>query len=54
EGLQPGDIITRINEESAASVGDIYKALESDKPLNITVKRKDREINFVIKPLIVD
>jgi len=54
EGLQPGDIIIKINDEAASSASDIYKALELDKPLSITIRRKDREINLVIKPQIVD
>jgi hypothetical protein len=38
----------------AKSAEDIYKSLESDKPLKITVKRKDREINLVVNPQIID
>ncbi|CAK9250533.1 unnamed protein product, partial [Sphagnum jensenii] len=54
EGLQPGDIIIKINDQLANSAEDIYKSLESDKPLKIIVRRKDREINLVVNPKIVD
>ncbi|XP_054156939.1 serine protease HTRA2, mitochondrial-like [Oppia nitens] len=52
-GIQPGDIITRINGLTAKSVEDIYKALEVDQSLSLTVRRRDRHINLVIKPQII-
>ncbi|CAG2164431.1 unnamed protein product [Oppiella nova] len=53
-GLQPGDIITRINGVEATSVEDIYRALEDEQVLSITIRRKDDDISLVIKPQTID
>ena len=54
EGVQPRDVIIRINGVTATSANDIYKALEKEQSLKLTIRRGDREINLVVKPQAID
>lgn len=50
-GLQPGDIVTRINGTEVISTSDVYAALsEPKKPLKIDLYRGLKKITVTIEP----
>lgn len=50
-GLEPGDIVTRINGMEVVSTSDVYAALsEPKKPLKIDLYRGLKKITVTIEP----
>ncbi|XP_076301312.1 HTRA2-related serine protease [Lasioglossum baleicum] len=49
-GLQQGDIITHVNDETVTSATNIYKAIDSSKILNLTVVRQMQVLRLAIEP----
>lgn len=49
-GLQSGDIITHVNDETVTSAINIYKAIDSSKILNLTVVRQMQVLRLAIEP----
>jgi len=47
-GMQPGDIITRINETEIKSASDVYKIIEQQSELRVTVLRNHQPMNLTI------
>jgi len=40
-GVRAGDVITAINDAAVTSSADVYKAVNTGKPLQLTVLRTD-------------
>lgn len=54
-GLNPGDIVTKINGKEVHTTADIYSFLsEKGKALNMTVYRGTQKLEIVIVPEEMD
>lgn len=49
-GLQPGDVITHINNHPVYSSRDVYKVLESQGDLNMVVVRNGQRYSVTVVP----
>ncbi|XP_033324772.2 HTRA2-related serine protease [Megalopta genalis] len=49
-GLQPGDIITHVNDEAVISTVNIYKSIEASKILKLTIVRQMQVLHLMIEP----
>lgn len=49
-GVKPGDIVTHINESPITGVADVYKFLDGQDALQLTLIRKNQVINVVVTP----
>ena len=45
-----GDIVTHINGTEIHGSRDVYKMLESDDDLNLTIVRKNQTLHITVKP----
>ena len=45
-----GDIVTHINDAPIAGVADVYKFLDGQEDLQLTLVRKNQVINVVVTP----
>lgn len=52
-GLQPGDIITKMNGKNIVSNKEVYQHVHKGETLNIQVKRGDQYLKFTIQPEVV-
>ncbi|XP_054708172.1 serine protease HTRA2, mitochondrial-like [Uloborus diversus] len=48
-GIQPGDVITKINGKDVFSASDVYSFLNSEDVLNLHVKRKTKELDITVE-----
>lgn len=52
-GLQPGDIITKMNGNNIASNKEVYQHVLKGETLHVEVKRGRQYLKFTIHPEIV-
>lgn len=52
-GLQPGDIITKMNGKNIVSNKEVYQHVHKGETLNIEVKRGDQYLKLTIQPEVV-
>ena len=52
-GLQPGDIITKMNGKNMVSNKEVYQHLQKGETLVVEVKRGDQYLKFTIQPEVV-
>jgi len=53
-GLQPGDILVKINDAPITSATDVYRALETAQDLRVTVVRKHQTIILTVVPEVTE
>ncbi|XP_076331022.1 HTRA2-related serine protease [Tachypleus tridentatus] len=49
-GIQPGDIITHINDKAVKSSSDVYTALDLNQLLKLTIQRKHDTLSVAVQP----
>lgn len=52
-GLQPGDIITKMNGKNIVSNKEVYQHVHKGETLDIEVKRGEQYLKFTIQPEVV-
>ena len=52
-GLREGDVIVAINGKAATESADVYKAIESGKPLTLNICRRHQTFQVVVQPEVV-
>lgn len=52
-GIQPGDVITKINGVDIYGARDVYKLLEGHNDLKMTVIRKEKKFVVSVRPQVI-
>lgn len=53
-GIQPGDVIVRINDKDIKSSAEVYKILETSESLIVQVYRHNQKFQLTITPDTID
>lgn len=49
-GIQPGDVIVKINDKDIVTVSDVYEAMEQAEVLEVIVVREGRRYKCRVHP----